>query len=60
MKKIEINIRRPDDGANYYTTYVKSDLLHYSRNKTVNADRSAKDPLHGALKTMFQKHTKAT
>ena len=54
MEKIEINIRKPDDGASYYTTYVKSDLLLYSRNKTVNPDRSAKDPLHGALKDMFK------
>ena len=54
MKKIEIEIRKPDDGANYYKTYVKSDLLHYNRNKTVNPDRSAKDPLHGALKAMFK------
>jgi len=54
MKKIEISIRKPDDGVNYYNTYVKSDLLHYSKTKTVNPDRSVKDPLHGALKTMFK------
>jgi len=54
MKKIEISIRKPDDGVNYYNTYVKSDLLHYSRTKTVNPDRSVKDPLHGALKSMFK------
>ena len=55
MNKINISIRKPDDGAGYYETYVKSDLLHYSRNNTVNPDRSAKDPLHGALKDMFKK-----
>lgn len=55
MNKINISIRKPDDGAEYYETYVKSDLLQYSRNKTVSADRSAKDPLHSALKDMFKK-----
>ena len=55
MKKINISIRKPDDGAGYYETYVKSDLLQYERNKTVSPDRSAKDPLHSALKTMFKK-----
>ena len=54
MKKIEINIRKPDDGAQYYETYVKSDLLRYGHSKTVSGDRSAKDPLHTALKNMFK------
>ena len=54
MKKINISIRKPDDGVAYYETYVKSDLLQYERNKTVSPDRSAKDPLHSALKTMFK------
>ena len=54
MKRIIISIRKPDDGAGYYETYVKSDLLKYERTKTVNPDRSAKDPLHGALKAMFK------
>ena len=45
---------------NYYTTYVKSDLLRYTRNKTVSPDRSAKDPIHGALKDYVQEYTKAT
>ena len=55
MKKINISIRKPDDGAGYYETYVKSDLLKYERSKTVAPDRSAKDPLHSALKDMFKK-----
>tara|TARA_B100000963_G_scaffold281110_1_gene249583 strand:- start:859 stop:2070 length:1212 start_codon:yes stop_codon:yes gene_type:complete len=54
MNKIEINIRKPDDGAQYYVTYVKSDLLRYGNSKTVSGDRSAKDPLHTALKNMFK------
>ncbi len=54
MNKIEISIRKPDDGVNYYTTYVKSDLLRYERSKTVSGDRSAKDPLHSALKSFFK------
>jgi len=55
MNKINISIRKPDDGAGYYETYVKSDLLKYEKSKTVSPDRSAKDPLHGALKDMFKK-----
>lgn len=55
MNKINISIRKPDDGVGHYETYVKSDLLQYERDKTVNPDRSAKDPLHGALKNMFKK-----
>ena len=54
MNKINISIRKPDDGAGYYETYVKSDLLKYQRNKTVSSDRSAKDPLHSALKSFFK------
>ena len=55
MNKISISIRKPDDGVGHYETYVKSDLLKYERSKTVSPDRSAKDPLHGALKNMFKK-----
>mgnify|MGYP001271865177 CR=1 FL=1 len=54
MEKINISIRKPDDGAGYYETYVKSDLLKYGQEKTVSPDRSAKDPLHTALKNMFK------
>ena len=54
MNVIEISIRKPDDGTDFYQTYVKSDLLNYERHKTVSPDRSAKDPIHGSLKTMFK------
>ena len=55
MKKIEINIRKPDDGHDYYTTYIQCDLFQTGRESiTVSPDRSAKDPIHKAMKDMFK------
>ena len=55
MKKIEINIRKPDDGQDYYKTYIQCDLFQTGRSTiTVSPDRSAKDPIHKSMKDMFK------
>jgi len=54
MNDVIIQIRKPDDSGQYWTTKISSDLIPSRRNVTLHNDRGAKDPIHKALTDFFK------
>lgn len=54
MNEVTIQIRKPDDSGQYWTTKLSSDSIPLRRNITLNNDRGAKDPIHKALTDFFK------
>ena len=60
MNEVILQIRKPDDSGNYWTTKISSSHIPLRRNITLNNDRSAKDPIHKALTDFFTSSLKKT
>ena len=60
MNEVILQIRKPDDSGNYWTTKISSDSIPFGRNITLNNDRGAKDPIHKALTDFFTSSLKRT
>ena len=60
MNEVILQIRKPDDSGNYWTTKISSSHIPLRRNITLNNDRSAKDPIHKALTDFFKLALKKT